>query len=147
WWNKRSSCGIIRFQRVGHPLRRKQNGCSKPNCAYGEIEATRYLGKRSDFCIVDPAEAVRLHHPVPHAPDKRHKHDSFQIPHGKSSADNDQKDRRTNETPSEALKKRAIAVGSNHPRQMMSHCAERCYEEIDILRAPDALCADEYRHQ
>src|SRR6476646_3499618 len=74
---RRTAGGIKRFQCVGHPLRRKKNSCCKPNPAQGEIEATRYLGKGSDFRIINPAEPVCLHHPVPDAPDKCHEHNSL----------------------------------------------------------------------
>src|SRR6185437_10807116 len=113
----------------------------------GEIESTRYLGKRSDFRIVNPAEPICLHHSVPDAPDKRHEHNSLEVPHGKSSADDDQKNRRTNKTPSETLKERTVAVRSNHSRQVMSHRAKGGDEKINILRAPETLCTDENRDQ
>src|SRR5262249_16283533 len=115
--------------------------------AQREIETARYLSERSDLRIVNAAEPVRLHHSVPHAPDKRNEHNSLQVPHGKSRADDDQENRRTNETPSETLKQRAIAIGANHSRQMMTHRAKRSDEKINVLRAPEPLRRDENRHQ
>src|SRR6185369_16620581 len=147
WRNKRSACGIVCLQRVGHPLRRKKNSRCKPNPAHGEIETTRYLGKRSDFRIVNPAEPICLHHSVPDAPDKRHEHNSLEVPHGKSSADDDQKNRRTNKTPSETLKERTVAVRSNHSRQVVSHRAKGGDEEINVFGSPKALCSDKDGHQ
>src|SRR5205814_5700449 len=80
-------------------------------------------------------------------PDKRDKDDALEVPHRKSRADKDQKNRRTNETPSKTLKKRTVAVRSNHSRQVMSHRAKGGDEEINIIRAPDALCRYEHRYQ
>ena len=84
---------------------------------------------------------------MPDAPDKGHEHNSRQVPHGKSRADDDQKNRRTNETPSETLKERTVAVRSNHSRQVVAHCAKRGDEKINILCGPETLRRDKDRHQ
>src|SRR5262249_9717828 len=123
------------------------NSCGKPNPAHGEVEATRHLGKGSDFRIVNSAEPIRLHHSVPDAPDKRHEHNSLQVPQRKSRAYDDQKNRRTNETPSETLKERTVAVRPNHSRQVVSHCAKGSNEKVNVFRAPETLCPDENRNQ
>src|SRR6266702_1018460 len=76
---------------------------------------------------------------MPNAPEKNDKHDSFQVPPEKGRADREQKERRQNKAPFEAIEQSAIAIGADHPRQVMSHCAERRDEEINILRTPARL--------
>src|SRR5882762_431850 len=87
--NEWAARGIICFQRVCHPLRRKKHSSCEPYSTQGKIEPTRYLGKRSDFRIVNAAEPVRLHHAMPDAPDKSNQHDSFEVPNGKCCANDD----------------------------------------------------------
>jgi hypothetical protein len=84
---------------------------------------------------------------MPDPPDKRHQHNALQFPQRKGGADHDQKNRRTNEAPSEPLEQRAVAIGANHSRQMMAHCAERSDKKIDVLRTPETLHCDENRNQ
>jgi hypothetical protein len=78
-------------------------------------------------------------------PNKCDQHDSFEVPNGKGRADDNQKNRRKNEAPLEALEQRTIAVGANHSRQMVAHCAECSDEKINVLRTPTRLCQQEDR--
>src|ERR1700694_514740 len=75
----------------------------KPNSARCEIEASRQRGERSHFCIVDATEPVRLHHPVPNAPNKDDQHNAFQVPPKNRRANGHQEDRSKSETPLETL--------------------------------------------
>src|SRR4030095_6423272 len=119
-----STCIIISLECIGHSLRRKQDRGGKPDAAQCEIEAACQLGERTDLRVVNTAETAGLHHCGPNAPEKRDEHDSFEVPNGKGRADDNQKNRRKNEAPLEALEQRAIAVSANHSRQMVAHCAE-----------------------
>ena len=58
-----------------------------------------------------------------------------------------QKNRRENKTPAKTLEKRAVAVGADHSRQMVSHCAERGDEKINVLRAKPRLSQREQRQE
>src|SRR5215470_346356 len=63
--DERSTGRIISFERIGHSLRREQDGSGKPNPAQREIQTAGYLGERSDFRVVNAAEPVGLHHAMP----------------------------------------------------------------------------------
>ena len=82
---------------------------------------------------------------MPNAPDKRDQYDAFEIPERKSGANQYKENRRTNEAPSEALKQSAVAIGPNHSRQVMAHCAEGSDKKINVFRSPQSLCGYENR--
>ena len=84
---------------------------------------------------------------MPDTPKEDHQNDSFQIPPGKSNADCDQKDRRENESPTKPFEERTVAVGADHSREMVAGGAERCHENVNVLRAPARLGQREHRHQ
>src|SRR6266480_7839554 len=76
---------------------------------------------------------------MPNAPEKNDEDNPLEVPPKKDHADRNEKERRQNKAPFEAIEQSAIAIGADHPRQMMSHCAERRDEEINILRTPARL--------
>ena len=84
---------------------------------------------------------------MPDAPEENDQHDSFQIPQGESGADREQKNWGKNEAPAKTFEERAVAVGADHSRQMVSHRAERGHEKINVLCAPARLREREHRHE
>ncbi|PYJ77068.1 MAG: hypothetical protein DME69_11710 [Verrucomicrobia bacterium] len=84
---------------------------------------------------------------MPNAPEKNDKHDSFQVPPEKGRADREQKERRQNKAPFEPIEQSAIAIGADHPWQVMAHCTERRDEEINVLWAPARLSQRKNRQQ
>src|SRR6266576_6630242 len=84
---------------------------------------------------------------MPNAPEKSDEDNPLEVPPKKDHADRNEKERRQNKAPFEAIEQSAIAIGADHPRQMMSHCAERRDEEINILRTPARLGQRKNRYQ
>src|SRR5205814_2042757 len=76
---------------------------------------------------------------MPHTPEENDKDDSFEVPPGEGQTNGKQKNRRQNESPTEAFEKRAVAVGPNHAWQVMAGRAKRRDEEINCLGAPPCL--------
>jgi hypothetical protein len=74
-------------------------------------------------------------------------HNAFQVPQGKSRTNHNEENRRANKSPSETLKQSAIAVGANHPRQVVSHCTECRHKEINVFGSPEPLGGYKDRHQ
>src|SRR5262249_55661420 len=147
WRNKRSAGGIVHGQGVAHPLGGKKNSCCKPNSAQGEIETARYLGKRSDFRIINAAESVRLHHSMPNTPDKHRENDAIEVPPRESNTRYEQKQRRENKAPLEAFEQSPITVGAYHTREVMAYGTEGSDKEVNILRTPFRLGQRERRYQ
>ena len=81
--------GPPRFKRISHALRRKEHGGSEPGGTGREVEATRQRGEGARLRVVDPTEAVSLHHPMPDTPEENDENDSFQIPPVKSYANSE----------------------------------------------------------
>src|SRR6266699_664146 len=84
---------------------------------------------------------------MPNAPEKNNEDNPLEVPPKKDHADRNEKEQRQNKAPFEAIEQSAIAIGADHPRQMMSHCAERRDEEINILRTPARLGQCKNRNQ
>src|SRR4029077_16446774 len=101
----------------------------------------------SGFGVVYPAEPISLHQAVPDAPEENDEQNSFQVPPKKGRTDREKEERRENKAPFEALEQSAIAIGTDHPRQVMSHCSKRRDKEINILRTPARLGQRESRQQ
>jgi hypothetical protein len=119
----------------------------KPDHAHREIEPARKRIERSRFGVVDAAKPVGLHQAVPNAPEKNYQENAFEVPPEKSDAHCQQKQRRQNEAPLEAFEQCPIAVGADHSRQVMTHCAEGSDKEINVLRTPLRLGQREGRYQ
>src|SRR5207253_10547909 len=76
---------------------------------------------------------------------KNDKNDGLQVPPGEGDANREQKNRRQDETPPEALEQSAIPISADHPRQMMPGSAERCDKKVNVLRPPPGLRQSEKR--
>src|SRR5438045_9531716 len=84
---------------------------------------------------------------MPDAPEENDENDSFQVPPVKSDANRDQKNRGKNEAPAKPFEESAIAVGADHSREMVTHCAKCGHEKVNVLRPPAYLRQQEHRHQ
>src|SRR6266478_3735391 len=73
---------------------------------------------------------------MPNAPEENDQQDSFEVPPEESRANYKKKQRGKNKTPFKAFEQCAIAIGPDHPRQVMSHGAKCSDKQIDVLRAP-----------
>src|SRR5205085_3234596 len=87
WGNEGRATGVIRFERVGHSFRGKEHRRREPDRAGAEIEPASERGEGTHLRVVDSAEAVGLHHPVPDAPEENNQDDALQIPPCESGAD------------------------------------------------------------
>ena len=145
--NEGPATGVIRFERVGHALRGKEHRRRKPGGAGREVEATRQRGEGARLRVVDSTEAVGLHHPMPDAPEENDENDPFQVPPGKKRRKQRLKNRRKNEAPAKPFEQSAIAVGADHSREMVAHCAKCGHENVNVLRAPARLRQQEHRHE
>src|SRR6266496_5677396 len=143
--DKQPTTHVVRVQRVAQAVWRKRHSGREPDHTHGEIEPARESVKRSSFRVVDAAEAVRLHQAMPNTPEENDQQNSLQVPPEEGRAYREKKQRRENETPFEAFKQCAVAIRADHPRQMMSHCAECSDKEIDVLRTPARLGQRKYR--
>src|SRR5437868_4838063 len=76
---------------------------------------------------------------MPNAPKKDDEYNALQVPPGKSDADSEKENRSGDKTPLEPFKKRTIAIGADHSRQVMAHRTERSHEKINVLGAPARL--------
>src|SRR6184192_2509473 len=84
---------------------------------------------------------------MPNAPEENDQQDSFEVPPEESRANYKKKQRGKNKTPFKAFEQCAIAIGPDHPRQVMSHGAKCSDKQIDVLRAPARLGQRKDRHQ
>src|SRR5882724_5967669 len=84
---------------------------------------------------------------MPNAPDKRDKHDAFEVPQRKSCANHYEENRCENESVSETLKQGAVTVGANHAWQVVPHRTERSDKKINVFGGPDPLGPDKDGHQ
>src|SRR5262249_940039 len=131
--DKRSATHVVRIKRIAQPVWRESHRRGEPDYAHREIKSSRECVERPGFRIVDAAETIGLHQPVPDAPEKDDKQNSFQVPPKESCANRKQKQRRENKAPFKAIEQSPIAIGADHPRQVMSHRTECRDEEINIL--------------
>jgi hypothetical protein len=84
---------------------------------------------------------------VPDPPEEDNQDDALEIPPGKSDTDAEKKNRCENKAPSEPLEERAIPIGSDHARQVVTHGAKSGDEDVNVLRAPAHLCERKERNQ
>ena len=84
---------------------------------------------------------------MPDTPEEYNENDPFEVPPVESDAGANQKDRCDYKAPAKSPEQCAVPVGANHPREMMSHCAERGHKNVDVLCTPAGLCEGEHRHE
>src|SRR5205809_2549992 len=82
---------------------------------------------------------------MPHAPEKNDQDNPFEVPPVKCGAGHQQKDRCQDEAPAETVEQGAIAVGTDHSREVMPHGPESSDKKIDVLGTPARLRQREYR--
>jgi len=123
------------------------NRSSKPDQAHREIEPPGEHIKCSRFRVVDAAKAVGLHQSVPNAPEENNQQDAFEVPPKECDTRYQQKQRREDEAPFEAVEQCPITVGANHSRQVMTHRAEGSHEKINVLRTPPRLGQSKRRYE
>src|SRR6185503_17406312 len=134
--NERPATQVVSVQRVAQPVWRKRHCSGEPDHTHREIEPARKRIERSRFGVVNAAKPVGLHQAVPDAPEENHQQNSFEVPPEKSHAYCEEKKRRKNEAPLEAIKQSPVAVRPYHARQVMTHRTEGRDKEINILRTP-----------
>src|SRR4030095_10585026 len=146
--NERSATQVVSVQRVAQPVWRKRHRSAEPDQTHREIEPARKRIERSRFGVVDAAKPVGLHQSVPNAPEENHQKNSLQVPPKESDTSYEQKQRRQNEAPLEALEQGPIPVRAYHARQVMTHGTEGSDKEINVLRTPLGLgqreCGNQY---
>ena len=84
---------------------------------------------------------------MPNAPEENDQQNSFQVPPEEGCTHCEKKQRRENKAPFEALEESAVAVGTDHPGQVVPHCAECSDKEINVLGTPARLGERKRRHQ
>src|ERR1700720_1663543 len=104
-----------------------------------EVEPAIKGSERAGFRVVNATKTVGLHHPMPDAPKENNQDDSLQVPPVERDAGHQEKERGKNEAPAEALEQGAVAVCSDHSREVMSHRAESGDEKVNVLWAPARL--------
>src|SRR5262245_36333869 len=147
WRDKQSATHVESVQSVGQPVWRKHHCGAKPNHAHREIEAARKRIKRSRFRVVDATKPVGLHQSVPDAPEENYQQNSFKVPPEKSDADYEQKQRRENKAPFEAIEQSPITVGTDHAWQVMPHGTKRSDKQVNVLRTPPCLGQRKRRYE
>ena len=93
----------------------------KPHQAHHLIEPRGGSRFGLDLGVVDASKSVDLHHPVPPAPQERKQDDDVQIKVGEPGRYRYKKQRRNDQANSKAAEERAVPVGSQHSRKVMSH--------------------------
>src|SRR6266496_1073867 len=137
--DERSATHVVRVERIAQAVWRKCNRCCEPDYAHREIESARERVEGSRFRVVDATEPISLHQAVPDAPEENDQQNSLEVPPKEGRTDREEKQRRENKAPFKPLEQSPIAIGADHPRQVMSHCAERRDKEVNVLRAPARL--------
>src|SRR4029450_2182967 len=99
------------------------------------------------FRVVDATKPVGLHQSVPDAPEENYQQNSFQVPPEEGGTNGEKKQGREDKAPLEAFEQSTIAIGPDHPWQVMPHCAKRRDEKINVLRPPPRLGQGKNRHQ